>query len=54
MSLKGDRMDKKLAGGGFALGLITGIIIDNLALGIMLGLMLGAGGSAAKARKENP
>ena len=43
-------MDKNFAGGGFALGLIAGVISDNIALGMIFGLMLGAGAGVAKSR----
>ena len=46
-------MNKKCVGGGLVLGLAAGITIDNLALGIMLGLMFGAEISFAKAWQEN-
>jgi hypothetical protein len=41
-------MDKTYAGGGLVLGIIGGVIFDNLALGIVFGLLLGAGVGAAK------
>jgi uncharacterized membrane protein len=43
-------MDKKDAvggGGGLLFGLLLGIIFDNVALGIIFGLMLGGGAIAA-------
>jgi uncharacterized membrane protein len=47
-------MDKKDAaggGGGLLLGLLLGILFDNVALGIIFGLMLG-GGAIAVNRKD--
>jgi hypothetical protein len=47
-------MDKKDAaggGGGLLFGLLLGILFDNVALGIIFGLMLG-GGAIAVNRKD--
>jgi len=46
-------MDKKFAGGGFALGIIAGVIFDNIALGMIFGLMLGSGAGVAKSRLDS-
>jgi len=43
-------MDKTFAGGGLILGILGGVIFDNLALGIVFGLLLGAGAGAAKSK----
>ena len=43
-------MDKSFAGGGLILGILAGVIFDNIALGIIFGLMLGAGAGVAKSR----
>ena len=47
---KGWHMDKTFAGGGLILGILGGVIFDNLALGIVFGLLLGAGAGAAKSK----
>ncbi len=47
-------MEKKHIGAGLVLDLVAGIIMHNLALGIMLGLALGAGTSAVKASRTKP
>jgi hypothetical protein len=46
-------MDKTFAGGGLILGILGGVIFDNLALGIVFGLLLGAGAGAAKSKLGN-
>ena len=38
---KGGGMDKKFLGGGLMLGILFGVIFDNLALGILFGLIFG-------------
>lgn len=43
-------MDKSFAGGGLILGILAGVIFDNIALGLLFGLMLGAGAGVAKSR----
>jgi hypothetical protein len=43
-------MVKTSAGGGLILGILGGIIFDNLALGIVFGLLLGAGAAAANSK----
>lgn len=48
-------MDKKQAGTGggvFALCLIFGIIFDQIALGIIFGLLLGGGSAKAVEKKD--
>ena len=45
-------MDKIFAGGGLILGILGGVIFDNLALGIVFGLLLGAGVGAAKSKLD--
>lgn len=43
-------MDKTFAGGGLILGILGGVIFDNLPLGIVFGLLVGAGAGAAKSK----
>jgi hypothetical protein len=50
---KGWQMDKTFAGGGLILGILGGVIFDNLALGIVFGLLFGAGAGAAKSKLGN-
>ncbi len=45
-------MDKTFAGGGLMLGIIAGVIFDQGALGILLGLLLGAVAGKAKSQKD--
>jgi hypothetical protein len=45
-------MNKTFAGGGLFLGIVGGIIVGNLALGILFGLMLGGGAGAAKSKAD--
>lgn len=43
-------MDKTFAGGGLLLGIFVGIIFDQVALGIIFGLLFGAGAGVAKSK----
>jgi Na+/H+ antiporter NhaA len=45
-------MDKKFAGAGLVLGILIGVIFDQLALGIIFGLLIGAGLGNAKAKQD--
>ena len=45
-------MGKKFAGGGLVLGILIGVIFDQLALGIIFGLLVGVGLGSAKAKQD--
>lgn len=47
-------MNKLSAGGVFLLCLFLGIIFDQVAIGILVGLILGAGAGKMTARKSEP
>lgn len=43
-------MDKPFAGGGLILGILAGVIFDNIALGLLFSLMLGAVAGVARSK----